>query len=61
MQLELSQTKSFLSEEEIIKLRDKFVSLYCENKGWDKSNLEFEQVYEIRSHSQWKNPYMING
>jgi len=50
-----------LSVNDVIELRENFVSMYCNEKGWDKSNLDFEQVLEIRSHSQWKNPGLILG
>ena len=39
---------------EIVKLRDKFVTEYCELKGFDKNNLTFEQVLEIRKQKGWK-------
>lgn len=60
MQAELIKDTK-ISEMDLIELREKFVSKYCESKGWDKTNLDFEQVMEIRSHSQWKNPGLILG
>lgn len=50
-----------LSDHDVIELRENFVSMYCGEKGWDKSNLDFEQIMEIRSHAQWKNPGLILG
>jgi len=50
-----------LSEIESIQLRDIFVNRYCNNKGWDKCNLSFEQVLEIRTHREWKNPGLMKS
>lgn len=50
-----------LSDIDIITLRENFVTHYCQSRGWDKTNLDFEQIMEIRSHSQWKNPGLILG
>lgn len=63
MQLVSTKTNELLNsnQEEVIKLREQFVSIYCNDRGWDKSNLEFEQVLEIRSNTTWKNPYMLRS
>lgn len=50
-----------LSESDTVQLREIFVSKYCKFKGWDRENLSFEQVLEIRTHSEWKNPGIMNS
>lgn len=60
MQSELIKNE-YLSEQDVISLRESFVRTYCETKGWDKNNLDFEQVLEIRSHNEWKAPGMLKG
>jgi len=49
------------SANEILSLRDKFVERYCSFKNWNKSDLTVEQVSEIRSHGEWKNPGMLKS
>lgn len=61
MHTELLNTQSRISDNEMVKLRDSFVSSYCSTKAWDKRNLSFEQVLEIRSHSEWKNPLLLRS
>jgi len=60
MQSELIKNE-YLSEQDVITLRESFVRNYCEQKNWDKNNLDFEQVLEIRSHNEWKAPGMLKG
>ena len=50
-----------LSEQEVIKLRDIFVSRYCEMNNQDKYNLSFEQILEIREHKEQKSPGMLKS
>ena len=62
MQAELIKNSSTTQYDfEIVELRQNFVNEYCMSKGWDKQNLDFEQILEIRSHIHWKNPYMLKG
>ena len=56
MQLELIDTKK---DNEMIELRESFVTNYCNEKGWDIYDLSFEQILEIRSHKQWINPGLM--
>lgn len=44
---------------DMVELRQKFASAYCEEKNWDMYNLSFEQVLEIRSHKEWTSPGLI--
>lgn len=53
--------QQYLTDHDILILRDSFVRNYCEQKGWDKNNLNFEQILEIRSHNEWKIPGMVNS
>lgn len=53
--------KKMFSDFEIIELREKFATTYCNTKGWDKSNLSIEQVSEIRNNNEWQNPGLIKG
>ncbi|TXG83600.1 MAG: hypothetical protein E6R13_03755 [Spirochaetes bacterium] len=57
MQAELIKNTK-VSDFEIIELRENFVWDYCQDKGWDRANLSFEQILEIRAHKEWKNPLM---
>jgi tRNA 2-selenouridine synthase SelU len=50
-----------LSEATIIELREHFVNTYCQQQGWDKYNLTFEQVLQIREHKEWKSPGMLRS
>jgi hypothetical protein len=50
-----------LSESDTVELREIFVSQYCNNKGWDRYNLSFEQVLEIRAHNEWKSPGIMKS
>lgn len=50
-----------LSESDTVQLREIFVSKYCNNKGWDRYNLSFEQVLEIRTHNEWKSPGFVKS
>jgi len=48
-----------VNEYQIIQMRDQFANEYSNEKGWDKNNLSFEQIMEIRSNPQWKNPHLM--
>ncbi len=51
---------SFSANEQIT-MRDHFVSRYCSFKNWDKQNLTVEQISEIRSHQEWRNPGILKS
>lgn len=53
--------ESTFNPNELIILRDQFVNVYSETKGWDKKDLTLEQISEIRAHKQWKNPGLIKS
>jgi hypothetical protein len=48
-----------LSKEDENFLREKFISEYSKNKGWDKENLTNTQLFEITQQSGYKNPGLI--
>lgn len=54
-------SENSFSANEVVSMRDQFVSRYCGSKNWDKYNLSVEQVSEIRSHQEWKTPGMIKS
>lgn len=56
-----SKTNEVLSVEETLRLREEFAMKYSANKGWNRFDLTIEQIAEIRSHIEWKNPGLING
>ena len=60
MQTELIKNEK-ISDFDIVQLREVFVKNYCNSKNWDKSNLSFEQILEIRSHVEWKTPGMVRS
>lgn len=60
-QLITSKTHEVLSIEETLRLREEFAMQYSTSKGWNRFDLTIEQIAEIRSHSQWKNPGLVNG
>jgi len=43
------------------KLREQFVNKYCSKFDWDVNNLTPEQLNEIKSQKEYKNPNMILG
>ena len=57
----LIKGNSSLSSDDITLLREKFLSNYARNKGWDKSNLSPDQMLEIVNQKGYKNPGMILG
>lgn len=40
-------------------LREEFITTYCMSRGWDVKGLTPEQLNEIRSQKQYKNPGII--
>lgn len=53
--------ESTFNPNELVTLRDQFVKVYSETKGWDKKDLTLEQISEIRAHKHWKNPGLIKS
>lgn len=50
-----------ITDEEIVYMRDKFVTEVCKDRNWDRYNLTFEQICEIREMKGWKAPGLITG
>lgn len=53
--------KQPLSKDEIILLREKFISEYSKKKGWDPKSLTTNQMLEIATQKEYKNPGLILG
>jgi hypothetical protein len=59
--LENDMKKSVLSEDEILLLREKFISEYAKKKGWNSKELTSTQMLEIATQKEYKNPGLILG
>lgn len=53
--------KTLLSEEEITFLREKFIVEYSRKKGWNSKELTTQQMLEISTNNEYKNPGLILG
>ena len=49
------------SEQELNLLREKFLTNYCKEKGWNTNDLSSNQMLEIVSQKQYKSPGLILG
>lgn len=59
--MEMIIDKKMLSDKDLVELREVFEIKYCKMKGWKKSNLTTEQIVEITSQAEWKNPGMLKS
>lgn len=59
--LENEMKKSVLSEDEVLLLREKFISEYAKKKGWNFKELTSTQMLEIATQKEYKNPGLILG
>jgi hypothetical protein len=50
-----------LTTEEVNLLREQFIEKYSKQKGWDKNNLSSNQMLEIVTNKEYKNPGLILG
>jgi len=48
-----------LNKQDETHLREKFISEYAKNKGWDKEKLTPTQMLEIVQQSGYKNPGLL--
>ena len=48
-------------QQNIITGRYHFVNKYCNDMGWDKNDLSFEQIMEIRKQDEWKQSITTKG
>ena len=55
----LIKSKNNLSKSDENFLREKFITDYSRNKGWDKENLTPTQMFEIVQQNGYKNPGML--
>tara|TARA_X000000368_G_scaffold134953_1_gene105924 strand:- start:4929 stop:5111 length:183 start_codon:yes stop_codon:yes gene_type:complete len=60
MEKELSKDIPFTVEETKM-LREKFIEKYCKEKGWNSKNLSSNQMLEVVTHRNYKNPGLILG
>ncbi len=50
-----------LSKEEVSLLREKFITEYSKEKGWNPNELSTTQMLEIATQKEYKNPGLILG
>jgi len=50
-----------LSNDEMTMLREKFINEYAKSKGWNPKELTTQQLLEITTSKQYKNPGLILG
>jgi hypothetical protein len=55
----ITNTPTTINKEDLIILREKFISEYSKNKGWDVNNLSTTQLLEIVEQPSYKSPGMI--
>lgn len=53
--------QNFLTEQDITLLREKFIVEYSKQKGWNHKELSTQQMLEIASQKQYKQPGLILG
>lgn len=58
---ELIKGNQGLKKEEIDLLREKFISEYSKNKGWNPKELSTSQMLEIVSQKEYRSPGLILG
>ncbi len=50
-----------INEEEVIILREKFITEYSKKRGWNPKELTSTQMMEIVTHREYKTPGIILG
>ena len=50
-----------LAKNDLIMLRERFISEYARKKGWDKNSLSPNQLLEIISSNGYKTPGLLKG
>lgn len=58
---ELIKSNDVITKEELNSLRELFIQDYSKKKGWNSNNLTTEQLLEIVSDKNYKNPGIIKG
>jgi hypothetical protein len=53
--------KVALTEDETTFLREKFIVEYSKKKGWNHKELTTQQMLEIATNKEYKNPGLILG
>lgn len=54
-------SSSYRMDEFVSEQKEKYIADYCTSKGWDKSNLNIEQLTEIHNSDTFKNIGKLNG
>ena len=52
---------NFLSDDEKLLLREKFIGEYSKKKGWNVKELTSTQMLEIATQKEYQNPGLILG
>jgi hypothetical protein len=60
MEEDFTKTVPFTVEETKL-LREQFIDKYSKQKGWDKNKLSSNQMLEIVTHKEYKNPGLVLG
>ena len=60
MEKELSKDIPFTVEETKL-LREQFIGNYCKERGWDSKKLSSNQMLEVVTHKDYKNPGLMLG
>jgi hypothetical protein len=58
---ELLKSTNNLSTDDLNLLREKFVGEYAKKKGWNKEQLSNNQMLEIVSQREYKNPGLLKS
>jgi hypothetical protein len=59
--IESGLKNNFLSDDEKLLLREKFISEYSKKKGWNVKELTSTQMLEIATQKEYQNPGLILG
>lgn len=61
MEENLNNPSIGLDKQEITLLKERFITKYCKERGWNPDNLTTEQYLEISQKREFKNPGLILG
>ncbi len=59
--IESGLKNNFLSDDEKLLLREKFISEYSKKKGWNVKELTSTRMLEIATQKEYQNPGLILG
>jgi hypothetical protein len=58
---ELIKSSNSMTKEEMILLREQFITDYSKKRGWDKNNLSPDQLIEIVEQREYKSPGLLKS